>query len=198
MIDWFNSLTSIERVYALIAIPSTVVLIIQTLMLLFGAIGDFDSDGDGLADSTGGDDGLALFSIRSVMAFLCVGSWSGILLCQTSLPTAAAVVLSIVIGAAALLLMALLIKLILSLQSTGNIQLSNAVGKVGQVYIPIPPNSNGSGKINITIQDKYEEVSAVTTETTAIKTGELVRVVSTDEIGMVVVERLKKTSDGGE
>lgn len=192
MIAWFNSLTLIQRVFAVIAIPSTVILLLQTILLIFG-FGDDDADSDGVPDDIG-DDGLALFSIRGIVAMLCVGGWSGIVLSEAGLNNIVVVILAAVIGIAALVGMAMLIKLLLKLQSNGNIQLSNAVGKVGQVYVPIPADSKGTGKINITIQEKYSELSAMTTETTDIKTGEMVRVVATDEVGILMVERLKNQS----
>ncbi|MFA6948810.1 MAG: hypothetical protein WCQ72_07500 [Eubacteriales bacterium] len=195
MIGWFNSLDALQRVFALIAIPSTVILLIQTILFFFGLGSDSDADGDGLADSTGGDDGFALFSVRSVMAMLCVGGWSGIVLAEY-MPSAPAVIIAAVIGFVALICMALLIKLILRLQSNGNIALSNAIGKVGQVYIPIPGNMSGHGKITLTIQDNFTEIEAVTGDENTIRTGETVRVVSTDEMGLVVVERIMPKKNG--
>ena len=77
------------------------------------------------------------------------------------------------------------------LQSSGNIELGDAIGKVGSVYIPIPPSMQGVGKINITIQERFVEVCAITRAKRRLKTGESVRVVATDEIGNVVVEPLQ-------
>ena len=71
-------------------------------------------------------------------------------------------------------------------------QLGAAVGKTGEVYIPIPPKGKGRGKINIIVQDKYVELDAVTNSEETLKTGETVRVVSTDEMGLVMVERAIK------
>ena len=106
MIDWYNSLNLLQRIFALIAIPSTVVLLIQTVMLFFGlgdSGGDVDIDGDGMPDSIAdGDGGLALFSIRGIMTMLCVGSWSGIAISQAGVNSAITVILAVIIGFAAL------------------------------------------------------------------------------------------------
>ena len=191
MINWYNSLTLLQRIYALIAIPSTVILLIQTIMLFFGfGDDDVDMDLDGDVDVSSGD-GLALFSIRGIVAMLCIGGWSGILFSELGLNTPLTVILSTMLGFAALVGMAALIKVLLKLQSSGNIDLANAIGKVGQVYIPIPPNMSGMGKVNVTLQERYSEFSAMTKEPDAIKTGELIRVVSTDNVGYLMVERLK-------
>ncbi|MBO5273500.1 MAG: hypothetical protein J6I45_02685 [Clostridia bacterium] len=193
MLDWFNTMTTLQKIFTLIAFPSTLIFILQAVLLLLGVLddgaGDID-DGDGIPESVG-DDGLALFTVRGIMAFLAVGGWSGVFFIDAGIVPAAAITLALIVGFAALVGCALLIKLILKLQSNGNIQLSNAIGKVGQVYIPIPPQMSGSGKVNITIQDKYTEVTAMTSEGEPLKTGEMVRVVATDEVGCVIVERVK-------
>jgi len=44
MVLWWNALTLIEQVFAIIAIPATVLLVIQTVLLLFSAFGEGDSD----------------------------------------------------------------------------------------------------------------------------------------------------------
>lgn len=212
MIEWFEELTSLQQIFALFAIPSSLILIIQTVLLLIGFGGDSDMDAGGLhdgsldhgtlghgsidhdghVDGSNGDDGLALFSIRGIMAFLCIGGWSGIVFAGTEMNSVLAILLATLCGFAALVGMAYLLKLILSLQSSGNIDLANAIGKVGQVYIPIPANAKGSGKINVVVQGTYTEVSAITNEMETLKTGEAVRVVATDETGLLVVERIKR------
>ena len=192
MIAWFEQLTQLQRVFAYVAIPATVILLLQTILLFFG-IGDGDADGDGVPDS-GSDDGLSLFSIRGIVAMLCIGAWSGIVLAETGLDGIWVCIIAVVIGLCAYG-MSLLIRVIMRLQSSGNIDLSNAIGKVGRVYIPIPPAMSGVGKINITLQEKYSEVDAATDEKTAIATGVSVRVVSVGENGTLVVERVMAKDD---
>jgi len=197
MTAWYNSLTGLQQVFAIIAIPSTLIVIIQTLLLFFGfgdSGPDTDVDGDGILDAGLGD-GLVLFSVRGIIAMLCVGGWLGIVLLETGMNTILAVILAFIGGIAALIGMAFLVKLLLSLQSSGNIQIANAIGKVGSVYLPIPANMSGSGKINIVVQDVYTEFSAMTTDEEIIKTGEAIRVVSTNEAGILVVERVRRTAN---
>lgn len=195
MIQWWNNLDVFSRVYALIAIPSTLVLIVQTVLLFFGAGEDgIDLNGDGQIDTPGdgGSDGLSLFSIRGIMALLCVGGWSGLALYASGVNRALTIIISLVCGTAALFMIAYLMKAAMKLQSNGNINLSAAVGKTGRVYIPIPPHTQGSGKINLTLQERFIEAEAVTTADRRLATGETVRVVATDGSGMLVVEPLAK------
>ncbi len=205
MLEWFESLTSLQRVFAYIAVPSTVVLLLQTILLFFG-IGDGGVDADvsdvgGLDGADMGDldaseipsgsdtDGLTVFSIRGIVAMLCIGGWSGIVFVDIGMTPVLAIVLAVVLGVAALFGMAFLMRALTRFQSSGNIVVENAVGKIGKVYLTIPGEMAGSGKINITVQDTYTEFEAVTADVSAIKTGETVYVESVDEVGRLVVRR---------
>ncbi len=200
MITWWNSLDTFARVYACIAVPSTLILIVQTILLFFGLGGEdgVDLDGDGVPDTPGtenGGDGLSLFTVRGVMGFLTVGGWSGLALYASGVSPALTVLFSFLCGTAALLAIGFMMRAAMKLQSSGNIQLGTAIGKVGRVYIPVPPHTAGSGKITLTLQEHFIEADAVTTATRRLTTGEAVRIVSVSEAGMLVVEPLSE--DGG-
>ncbi|MCI8388112.1 MAG: hypothetical protein HFE63_06555 [Clostridiales bacterium] len=199
MANWWHSLTDLQHIFACIGIPATLILIVQTVLLLFG-IGDGDNDTDieiddgdiGDNPDSSGDDGLALFSVRGIVAMFCIAGWAGIVFIDIGLGQVESILLAAVCGFAALFGMAYLMKAVLKLQSNGNIQIGSAVGKTGQVYIPIPPKGTGRGKINIIVQDRFIEVEAITDSEDTLKTGEAVRVVSTDDMGLVMVERVVK------
>lgn len=198
MINWWNGLELVQQIFALIAIPSTAILIIQTVLQLIGIGGDDvpeDIDGDGIPDSdldaaAAADDGLSLFSIRGILSMLCITGWLGVGLLETALPDWAAILIAVAAGVATLIGIAFLMRGIYKLQSSGNIDISNAIGKVAQVYIPIPAAGAGSGKVTITLQEKFCEYTAITAATEALKTGSYVRVVSVSDGGVLLVEPL--------
>lgn len=185
IIEWWNELIVAQQIFLIVAIPSTVILIIQTILLLIGLDDEMDVDADAL-----GDDGLSLFSVRGIVSMLCIAGWSGFALCETALPTTVSVLIAISLGVLTLIGMAFLMRALQRLQSSGNIQVSNTIGKVGQVYIPIPANATAAGKINVTVQEKYSEFSAITMESEALTTGTYVRVVAVNDAGVLVVERV--------
>lgn len=150
---------------------------------------DADIGADGDLDV--GDDGLALFSIRGIMAMLCVMGWSAVALLETALPHIVSILISIVLGFATMVGFAYLMKLVMKLQSSGNIDYGNSIGHVAQVYIPIPPAGTASGKVTLTLQEKYIEVTAITTVNQTLPTGSYVRVVSAGEDGTLVVEPIQ-------
>ena len=206
MINWWNGLQLAQQIFALIALPSTLILIIQTIMTLVGlghgdgadldgdGIPDIDTDGDGIPDAAEGtgDDGLALFSVRGILSMLTITGWVGLILLGTSLPDWTAILIAVACGVATLVLIAVAMREIMKLQSNGNIDIENCIGKVGEVYIPIPAGGSGTGKVNLTVQEKFSEFSAITGENAPIKTGAYVRVTAVSESGVLVVEPINK------
>ena len=57
MNDWWSMLSALERFYALVAIPSTLLLLIQTILLLFGLGGHGHDDAHLESDTSGFDHG---------------------------------------------------------------------------------------------------------------------------------------------
>ena len=203
MFAWWDSLTALQQGFAIVAIPATLVLVVQTVLLFFG-IGDGDGDVDvdvdtdvdvdgvDISEAASGDDGLTLFTVRGIVAMFSVGGWAGVVFVDMELNPTLSILLAAVCGVAALFAIAYLMKAVLRLQSSGNIQLGYAIGKTGEVYIPVPPRGEGRGKITINVQDRLIEVDAISGGEDAFKTGETVRVVSVDESGLVVIERVIK------
>ena len=194
MINWWNGLELAQQIFALVGIGSTVILVIQMAMMLFGLGDDSDADIDDVDEVDVGDgDGLALFTVKGIVAMLCITGWTGVIFLGTEMATALAYVLSFLCGFATLVVMAYVMKAMSKLQSSGNIEIGNAVGKVGQIYIPIKPGH--AGKVNITVQGQYSEFSAISTTNETIATGSYVRVVAVDEAGTLVVEPINKSEN---
>jgi membrane protein implicated in regulation of membrane protease activity len=194
MIEWWNGLGLAQQIFALVGVGSTVILVIQMAMLLFGLGDDSDADIDDIDGDVGDGDGLALFTVKGIVAMLSITGWTGVIFLGTEMPTALSYILAFLCGFAALVLMAYAMKAVAKLQSSGNIDIGNAVGKVGQVYIPIKPCGGSAGKVNITVQGQYSEFSAITTSNKTLATGSYVRVVAVDESGTLVVEPIDGNS----
>jgi membrane protein implicated in regulation of membrane protease activity len=206
MIDWWQSMIIFQQVMALFALPATAVLIIQTIMLLFGlghdggadAVDggtDFAGDADGGIDFTGEnadglddswlsessadfDSGLRLLTVRGLVAFFAAGGWVGIAAIDMNAPPWVAALSALIAGLGALWLVAFIFKSLLRLQSSGNIDLGKAIGGSGEVYLRIPGSMQGQGKVSIQVQERLIEASAMTRSETEIKTGTPVRVIA--------------------
>ncbi len=191
MIQWWESLDTLRQIFMTVAVSSTLVMIVQTIMLLVGlGDGDGDVDSNGMLDGDAGDGGLALFSVRGIVTMLAVSGWSGFALLET-IDELWAIIIAIVLGVLSLVGMAYLMRAVYRMQASGNLDVENAIGKVATVYIPIPAKSTGSGKVTITLQEKYCEMDAITTNANKLTTGTYVRVVAVDGVGTLVVEPLE-------
>ena len=86
-----------------------------------------------------------------------------------------------------MVLIAWLMRSMLKLQSSGNLEPKNAVGKAGVVYITIPGERSGSGKVNLLVQERFAEMDAVT-DGEPIPTGREVIVVGVTTLGTLIVK----------
>ena len=200
MLAWWESLDALARGFAFVAFPATALLLIQTVLTLLGLGHDTDADmdltididGDGVPDipdisaadaaSIGDQDagvgaGLQLFSLRGIIAFFAVGGWAGLAFLRSGMDRGLAVLLAVASGALAMVLTALILKSFLRLQYNGTLDVRNAVGLSGTVYLTIPPARSEAGKVTLLLQERLTQLDAVTDCETPIKTGAEVIVV---------------------
>lgn len=246
MLAWWEAMTLVEQIFAVVGIASTVLLVIEVILLLIGAghggdadIGtdapgdahfDFDAQGDvylpqdmdihigditadgisdvdissgadlhgGMADtgdSAGAHDththfggsGLHLFTLQGLVAFFAVFGWSGLLMLKSDVLPVASVVLAIVFGIVAMVLIAVAMRAMMRLQSDGTLDIRNALGKSGTVYLPIHEKRRAAGKVSIMVQDRLVEMDAVTDGEATIPTGAEVTVVGISNGNTLIV-----------
>lgn len=212
--QWWDTLSSLLKVLYCIAFPSTFLLIIQTIMSMFGAhdggMGNNFSDTSGLdldadisdghvfdfhhdiGDIDGGDPSdftsMRLFTLQTIVAFLTVFSWSSIVLVGSDVPSALAVAIGAVLGIVTMALVAKIIQISAKLTENGTVNLKNAIGETATVYVPCPPKNQGMGKVTITLQGQLMELGAFNGGDEMLATGTQVTV--TDVRGDdVVVEK---------
>ncbi len=215
MTAWWEALTAFERIFAYMAIPASLLLVIQTVLLLLGlgdnGDGDLDSDTSGLCDGTHDgaidhadhffdadddadghfepDAGLRIFTVRGIVAFFAVFGWSGLALLRGNASAAAALFVSLLLGLIAMVLIALCMRWAMKLQSDGSVQSFNAVGHTASVYLTIPAKRRGRGKVTVTVQERLSEYDAVTDDPQPLPTGSEVLVVSLSDENVLVVRR---------
>ena len=133
----------------------------------------------------GGSDaaaGLDLLGIRSISAGLATFGAAGLLL-EPLLFSWLAAILAVIPAGLAMVGTAYLTLLMLRLESDGSIQLENAVGTVGTVYLTVPLEQTGaesSGLVHLTVQGRTIEVRAITRGGVALPTGSSVVVVAAE------------------
>lgn len=213
MIDWWNSLDLAVQIFYCIAIPSTLILVIQTVLLFLGigddadnldGIGDADVpdapdlvEGDGIFGEDAvtedpdipGFDGLRILTFRGVIAFLVVFGWVGVAMGATGAALWLTVPIALLCGLAMMVTLALLLRAVMRLRSDGNVDNRNAIGTSGRVQLTIPPRRSGEGKVHLMLQGAYVERDAVTDEEEPIPTGSEIVIVGVSGQTALVVKR---------
>lgn len=208
MFDWWNALSIAAQVFYCVAIPATLLLLIQTILLFLGigedgaddlpdSAGDLDVDGDGIFDADSdpaphdieGLEGLRVFTLRGIVAFFVVFGWVGVAMEAAGIALYITLPVAIVCGIAMMLALAFLMRAIMKLRNDGNTDNRNAIGTAGKVYLTIPPSRTGEGKVQIMLQGSYVERNAVTDEGDPIPTGCEIVVVGVSGQTDLVVKR---------
>ncbi len=187
--DWFPSDWSMRTIYMLCAAVGGIVLILQTILLLFG-FGDFDGDVDvDTGDIDAGDGSFSVLSVRAVFAFITVfglSGWAALNAGWGELPSLAT---GLGAGFVVMLGVAWVMHQMFKFQSHGNIDPTSAIGKTANVYLRIPEKHSGKGKITVSLQGRSMEYEAVTSGP-EIPTGGAVRIVSMPTAGTFEVKSL--------
>ena len=207
-IEWWNTLGIVSQIFFCIAVPATLVLLIQTIMMLIGIGDDGDVDNigdvpddvpDDVTDGVFGEDsvseavdasgleGLRIFTLRGIIAFFVVFGWVGVVMQDAGIHLAITLSVAVVSGFVMMVALAFLFRTVMKLRSDGNTDNRNAIGTSGKVYLSIPPARSGEGKVQVMLQGAFVERNAVTDETEAIPTGtEIVVVGVSGQVDLVV------------
>ncbi|MDR0966081.1 MAG: hypothetical protein LBM75_06215 [Myxococcales bacterium] len=187
MTEWWASLSILQQGLYCVALPATLILLLQTILLIFGWGDDADVGVDA-SDAELPDDGLRIFSVRGLVGFLTVGAWAGLACLGNGLSPFIAIAAALLLGFLAMYLLAKMVHAVLKLQESGNVKMTNAIGGMGKVYLSIPEDQKGTGKISILVQDQLREYDAVTLGK-ALPTGTVVRVIGMETGGVLIVDR---------
>ena len=190
MIAWWNALSLSTQIFYCIAIPATLVLLIQTILMFIGIGNDADGGPDDATeipleteDGIFGEDtvsephdlhgleGLRILTFRGIVAFFVVFGWVGAAMDASGASLFFTLPVAFVSGFVIMLLLALLFRSAMKLRSDGNADNRNAIGTAGKVQLTIPPARSGEGKVHVMLQGAYVERSAVTDDEEAIPTG---------------------------
>lgn len=165
--------TDFEAAYWVIAIAATFLFLLKFILSIIGndsGDGDVDvdfSEGD-IADGDFGDDANTgdsghddYISIDTILAFLKGVGWIGIICYRfTALNTGTILGIALASGIITFFFAFFIIKNLNKIESSGTMELKNAVGNVGTVYMHIPANGEGDGQIQVEIQGRLATVHA--------------------------------------
>ncbi len=187
---------SMHTVYVAAALAGSVMMVIQVVLALIG--GDSQSDitpeshdfhvdsTDAAHDGAHGAGGLSFRTVVAFISFFGVGGWAAD---DAGLPGWATILCGVASGSVAFWVVGLVLTQMYRLKSEGNLQIRNALGVEGRVYLAVPAERSGAGQVTVPIQGRSMQYKAVT-RGKELKTGSLCKVVAVVSNDTLEVEGL--------
>ena len=198
---WWEAITYPEKIYWYITIPFTIIFLFQMILVVMGLDADHDLDMDTDADIDVSTDvdasevaiaGLRIFTLRNVIVFFTMFSWSGIILSRSGMNPVMVFIMSALAGAVLALMVAALYWGVSKMVQSGSMDMRNTVSQIGEVYIPIPADKKGQGQVQLAVQGRIEEFDAITDDDNVLATGSKVLVLEVLKEDLLLVTAFKE------
>ena len=175
--EWFNSLDPELKVYWTITLVTSLIFVIQTIMTFVGVDSSdgLNADFDGDMGHTDHSGPFQLFSFRNLINFFLGYGWAAVCFYNIVSSTLWLNVVAVVIGLVFVGIFFFLMLQITKLAADKTFKITDIVGKTADVYLVIPAERKGKGKIQVSAGGAYHEIDAMT-EGERIPTGAKARV----------------------
>lgn len=184
--EFFENMDTLLQTFWFIAIPTSLVFLIQTIMTFVGVDTSDGLHADFDGDLSDGDSTFQLFSLRNLINFLLGFSWSGISFYHLiSNPTLLTVV-AVSIGILFVFIFFIIIRQVQKLAEDNTFKIENTINKTAEVYLTIPGRKSGKGKVLISVNGSVHELDAIT-DGDKIVTGAVVKVLGIESQNILLV-----------
>ncbi len=203
-----------ETVYLVFAGAGTTVLVIQFILTLIGLDSGHDFDvahadvGGEVVDVSGdhdldshvdghghaheaGSPFLSMLSIRALTAAAAFFGLGGLAANSVGLSALISLPVAVVAGFFAMYIVAWIMRVLYGLRTEGNVYIECALGSHGTVYLAIPGEDSGIGKVLVNVQDRTMEYDARSTRG-PLATGTPVVVVDIVDSNTLQVEPVER------
>lgn len=196
MQEFFNGMSTFEQTYWIIALIGSVIFFIIMISTFIG--GSMDSDM--LEDSTefeadDGGVGFQFFTLKNLIAFFTIFGWTGVVCSGSGLSSGITLIISVVAGLLMMVATSSLFYFMHKLAEDGTLKIKNAIGTIGEVYLPIGANRSKTGKVQIRVQGALRELEALTDENKDLPTGTVVKVTEIVSAEILLVEIHSKSNN---
>ncbi|MBK8396007.1 MAG: hypothetical protein IPL26_12325 [Leptospiraceae bacterium] len=173
-----------ESIYFYTAAIGTFLFVLKLLLSFFGS--DTDSIDMDALDPDNLD--FKFLSLQTISIFAAAFGWMGMYLQKnTSLAVYLSLTIATVFGLSCSVFEIWLFAKVKGLSQINKLDLANAIGKVGKVYMTIP--EYGVGEIQVSFQGSMKNLKAISKSGEKISAFEEIKVSSVKD-GILVVERL--------
>jgi hypothetical protein len=179
--------------FSIPAFVGSAFFLLRIVMLLAGAGhggGDFHGDighGGGHHSDSGHD--FQILSVQSIAAFMMGFGWgalAGYRAMHWEIP--ASLAFGCVAGGGMVYLLAILLKGMADLQSSGTVSIEGAAGREGDVYVKVPADQKGGGQVRVNIGDRQRIFNAISSGE-ELPSGTRIRVLKVNSDNTVTVSR---------
>ena len=164
ILEYATSLSGLPFVYGICALVGGCLFLVVMVLMFIG----IEFDLDGLADGSGH------VSLHGISGFFTLFGIVGLYLNSQGYGALVSSAGGIGAGGMMFLIVGRIIMSMRKLESSGNINVDQAVGAKGSVYAEILPGQ--SGAVTIFIDERERRYEAVTNEPAGLKTGDLIEV----------------------
>ena len=149
-------------------------------------VGHDGTDGHGDATHHHGSNWIfGVLTFRTIVAALTFFGLAGLTARSAEMPRPASFAIAVAAGLAAMYGVHWMMQGLYRLRSEGTVRIDRAVGKTGTVYLRVPGQKSGVGKVTVSLQGRTMEYQAMTAQD-ELPTGN--RIVVVDVIGRDTVE----------
>ena len=182
------------EIYKYCAIIGCTLVGLQVALQAFGVLGDTDVGGHDAGSDVHHDvspEGhgnalVGILSFKALTAFAGIFGLVGMITLKRELALGTRVAVSVAAGVVGMFAIAWMMRSLHRLQSSGSIDVRNAIGQTGRVYLRVPGQRSGHGKVTVEIQGRSMEFVAVT-DGEVLETGASVTVAAVEGNGVLKV-----------
>jgi hypothetical protein len=139
-------------------------------------------------DHSSADISFKFLSLQGLTAFFMMFGLVGLALLRANLWPLISISGGMLAGLFTVWVIGMIFTLMRQLQSEGTLQIKNAIGQQGSVYLTIP--ATGSGQVRVAVQGSLKIFDAVSADKKKIPTGENVKVINVIDNKTLVVTKL--------
>ena len=174
--------------YTIPALVGTAFFTLRIVMMLVG-LGDHDFEINHDIDHPDSSHDFQIFSLQSIAAFAMGFGWGAFAAHRgTQWGVGGELASGAVCGAGMVWILAVSLRAMADLQSSGNIELSSAVGREGEVYVTVPSGGTTRGQVRLVIEERQRIYNAISGEDD-LPRGTRVKVVRINDDNTLTVAR---------
>ena len=179
-----GEVSGIDMLFASSALVGGILFVLYFFLLMIGGIATDIFDGlFGIDVDMGADASFKALTFQGIMAFLMFFGLAGLYVTKSGGGPSPAILAGAIAGGASMYFTGKLFELFVNLQQDGTVELSEAIGAKGQVYLRI--SDEGVGQVTVEVNEAQRTFNAKSEDGAGIATGDFIEVV--DTIGEVLV-----------